>query len=143
MPSNGRRKQIRAVDIDPPQLAHAVDGVRDGLKVLSEAGRGHEVVDPAMSGDDLGEAGLDRGGVRDIGVVGCYFGESKTNVRGKEEEGKGRCEGDQPFGVGVVFAESVDDGLGLAGCFFSCGRGTIVSVMACFGVKHWVMRTHC
>lgn len=63
MPGHARGKQIGAVDVDPPQLAHAVDRVGDGLKVLGEAGRGHEVVDLAVLGHDLGDAGLDAGGV--------------------------------------------------------------------------------
>jgi hypothetical protein len=59
MPRHTCRKQIRAVDINAPQLAHAVDGVGDSLKVLGEAGRGHEVVDTAVGGNDLCEALLD------------------------------------------------------------------------------------
>jgi hypothetical protein len=29
--------------------------------------------------DDLGDAGLDAGGVRDIGVVGCHLGGSERH----------------------------------------------------------------
>jgi hypothetical protein len=76
MPRHTRRKQIRAVDINAPQLTHAVDGVGDGLEVLGEAGRGHEVVDAAVGGNDLCEALLDRGRVGDVGIVGCYLGGS-------------------------------------------------------------------
>jgi hypothetical protein len=76
MPRHTRRKQIRAVDINAPQLAHAVNGVGDGLEVLGEAGRGHEVVDAAVGGNDLLEARVDRGRVRDVGIVSCYLGES-------------------------------------------------------------------
>jgi hypothetical protein len=63
MPRHSRGKQIGPVDIDPPQLAHAVDRVGDGLKVLGKPGRGHQVVDLAVLGDDLGDAGLDGGGI--------------------------------------------------------------------------------
>lgn len=59
MPRNRRREQIRPVNVHPPQLAHAVDWVGDRLKVLGEAGRGYEVVNPAVLGDDLGDAGFD------------------------------------------------------------------------------------
>jgi hypothetical protein len=80
MPRHRRRKQIGAVDVDAPQLAHAVDRVGDGLKVLGEAGRGDKVVDLAVRLDDLGDAGLDRCRVRDIGVVGGDPRESAENI---------------------------------------------------------------
>ena len=55
MSRHGRSKQVSAVDIDAPQLAHALDRVGDSLKVLCEAGRSHQVVDPAvLGGDDPG-----------------------------------------------------------------------------------------
>lgn len=75
MPGNSRRKQVGAVDVDAPQPAHAVDRVVDGLKVLGEAGRGDEVVDLAVGRHDLGDAGLDRLRVRDVGVVRRHLGQ--------------------------------------------------------------------
>jgi len=69
MAGDGRGEKVGAVNVDGPQLAHAVDGVVDGLKVLGEAGRGDEVVDLAVLLNDLGDAGLDRLGVGDVGVV--------------------------------------------------------------------------
>lgn len=69
-------EEVGAIDVDGPELAHALDGVVDGLEVLGEAGRGDEVVDLAVGGDDLGDAGFDGLGVRDIGVVGCDFGDA-------------------------------------------------------------------
>ncbi len=74
MPCHGRGKQIGAVDIDAPELPHAVDRVGDGFKVLGEARRRDQVVDPAVLGDDLGNASLDTGLVGDVGVVSCYSG---------------------------------------------------------------------
>lgn len=77
VPGNGGSEKICSVDVDAPELAHPVDGVVDGLEVLGEAGRGDEVVDLAVLGQDLGYAGVDRGWVRDVGVVGCYFGKPR------------------------------------------------------------------
>ena len=74
VPCHGRGKQIGAVDIDAPELPHAVDRVGDGFKVLGEARRRDQVVDPAVLGDDLGNASLDTGLVGDVGVVSCYSG---------------------------------------------------------------------
>lgn len=66
---DGRGKQVCAVDVDAPELAHAVNGVVDGLKVFGEAGRGDEMVNLAMLLDDLGNAGVDGGGVGHVSVV--------------------------------------------------------------------------
>jgi hypothetical protein len=63
MPRHGRGKQIGPVDVDGPQLAHAVDRIRNSLKILGEAGRGHEAVNLAVAGDDLGDAGVDARGI--------------------------------------------------------------------------------
>lgn len=75
-------KQVCAVDVDGPQLAHAVDGVVDGLEVLGEAGRGDEVVDLAVGGEDLGDATVDRVGVGDVGVVGRHLRDAGVFVSG-------------------------------------------------------------
>ena len=74
---NGGSEKIGSVDVDGPELAHAVDRVVDGLEVLGEARRGDEVVDLAVGLDDLGNAGLDGFGVGDIAVVSGDFGDAK------------------------------------------------------------------
>lgn len=74
MAGNRRGKQVCAIDVDAPQLAHAVDGVVDSLKVLCEAGRGDEVVNLAMLLNDLGNTGIDGRGIRDIGIVSSDLG---------------------------------------------------------------------
>lgn len=76
MAGDGGSKQVCTVNIDGPQLAHAVNGIVDGLKVLGEAGGSDEVVNLAMLLDDFGDAGLDRLGVGDVGVVGGDLGDS-------------------------------------------------------------------
>lgn len=76
--SDGGGEEVGAVDVDSPELAHAINGVVDGLKVLGEASRGDEVVDLSVGSEDLGDAGLDGLGVRDVGVVGGDLGDSGT-----------------------------------------------------------------
>lgn len=69
-------EEIRAIDIDSPELAHAVNRIADGIEILSEASRGDEVVDLAMRTDYFSNAGFDGDGVRDVSVVGGDFGNS-------------------------------------------------------------------
>jgi len=68
--------QIGTVDIDTPKLLHAVMGVRNGIVVFGEAGRGDEVVHFAMLLQDLGEGLVDGGRTRNIAEMGCDFGDS-------------------------------------------------------------------
>lgn len=51
-------EQVGAVHVDGKELAEAVNGVVGGLEVLGEAGRGHEVVNLAVAGKDLVDAGF-------------------------------------------------------------------------------------
>ena len=46
-------EQVGAVDVDAPKLLDTVEWVRDGVKVLGEAGRGYEVVNLSVPGNDL------------------------------------------------------------------------------------------
>jgi hypothetical protein len=62
-------EQPGAVDVDTPQLLHAVVWVVDSWVVLGEAGRGDKVVDLAVHRDDLVEGCGHRLGLGDIGVV--------------------------------------------------------------------------
>lgn len=71
---DGDGEQVSAVDVDGPELAHAVDRVVDGIVVLGEAGTGDEVVDLAVLLDDLVDASLDRVGVGHVGVMGRHLG---------------------------------------------------------------------
>jgi hypothetical protein len=76
--SDGGCEEVGAVDVDSPELAHAVDGVVDGLEVLGETGGCDEVVDLAVSCNDLGDASLDGLGVGDVGVVGGDIGNAAS-----------------------------------------------------------------
>ncbi len=76
MTGDGRSKQVCAVDVDAPELAHAVNGVVDSLKVLREAGRGDEVINLAVLLNDLGNAGVDGRGIGNVGVVSGDFGDA-------------------------------------------------------------------
>lgn len=81
-----------------------------------------------MLRDDLGDAGVDGGGVGDVGVVGCYFGDSGRVLvysRNKEERREERRKGEERGGYGllggrIVLLEGLDDVFGLFGCFFFC-----------------------
>lgn len=72
---DARGEEVRAVDVDAPELLHPVVGVRDGVEVLGEAGRGDEVVELAVRGDALVDAGRDGVRVRHVAVVGGDFGD--------------------------------------------------------------------
>jgi hypothetical protein len=81
MTGDGCGKQIGAVNIDSPQLAHAINGVVDSLKVFGEASRGDEMVDFAMLFDNFGDAALNRFGVRNVGKVSGDGGDALATVR--------------------------------------------------------------
>lgn len=81
MASNRSGKEIGAVNIDSPQLAHTVNWVLDGLEVLSKAGRGNEVVNLAVLLDDFSNAGFNGFGVRNIGEVSSDVGNPWGVVR--------------------------------------------------------------
>ena len=97
---DGGGEEISAVNIDIPQLAHALYGVVDGLKVLSEAGRGDQVINLSMLLDDVLYAGIDRRRVRDVGVMRCHLGDTSRS--------------------GVLLAEDIYQFLGLFLGFFLC-----------------------
>ena len=67
-------EEVSAVNVDVPELAHAVDRVVDGLEVLGEAGAGDQVVDLAVLHDDVVDAALHRLWVGDIRVVRRHLG---------------------------------------------------------------------
>jgi len=62
-------EQPGAVNVDTPQLLHAVVRVVDGWEVLGESGRGDEVVDLAVLRNDLVKSCGHRLRLGDIGVV--------------------------------------------------------------------------
>jgi len=72
-----RGEQVGAVDVDAPELLHALERVVDCVEVLGKACRGDQVVDPAMLGYYLGQSRAHRVWVGDVGVVGGDFGHSK------------------------------------------------------------------
>ena len=72
--SNGVK--VRAVNVDSPKLLNAIVGVRNGIVVLGEAGRCHQVVDFAMLLNDLGKRLVDRRRARNIAEMSSNFGNS-------------------------------------------------------------------
>lgn len=77
---DGGGEEVGAVDVDGEQLAHAVDGVVGGVVVLGEARGRDQVVDLAVLGEDVGDAGADRVRVRHVGVVGGDLGGPAVGV---------------------------------------------------------------
>lgn len=69
VPRNRRRKEIRPINIDPPQLPHPVDRVRRRLKVLCKPRRRHKIINPAMGCDNLRYTRLHRRLIRNIRIV--------------------------------------------------------------------------
>lgn len=68
--------QIGSIDVDSPELLDTVKGIFDGVEVLGETSRSHQMIDLAVVCNDFGNRLVDRIRVRDIGVVGCNFGDS-------------------------------------------------------------------
>lgn len=66
---DGGGEEVGAVDIDIPELAHAVNGVVDGLEVLREPSAGYEVVDLSVLLEDVVDAGLHGLRVGHISIV--------------------------------------------------------------------------
>ena len=104
-------KEVGAVNVDSPELTHTLDGVGDGVKVLGEAGRSDEVVNLAVLLDDVGDAGVDRGRVRDVGVM-------SSDLR-------------DTLGVGVLADESLHEELGLLVTLVLCHGVNIQSSITC------------
>ena len=72
MSSNTSGEEVGAVDIDTPELLHAVMRVRDGIKVFGKARAGNEAINLAMGTDDLGNGMVDAVGIGDVGVMGGH-----------------------------------------------------------------------
>ncbi len=66
-------EKVGAVDIDTPELLHAVWRVFDGIEVFGEAGRCDKVVYLAVVFDNVGNNLLDRHVVGHVTVVGRDF----------------------------------------------------------------------
>lgn len=73
MPGYFACEKVSAVNVDTPELLHAVWWVCDGIKVFGEAGRCHQVVNLAVILDNVGNDLLDRHVVGHVTVVGCDF----------------------------------------------------------------------
>lgn len=71
-----RGEQVGTVHVDAPKLLDSVVGIADGVEVLSESGRGDQVVDLAVLLHDVAQHLGHRVGVRHIGVVCSHLGES-------------------------------------------------------------------
>ena len=74
MPGYFAGEEVSAVNIDAPELLHAIWWVCDGIKILGEAGRCDKVVNLAVVFDDIGNNLLDRDMVGHVTVVGRDFG---------------------------------------------------------------------
>lgn len=75
-----RREQVGAVDVDCPDLPHALVGVCFGRKVLGEAGRRDQVINLAMSLDDACQCLVDAIRVGDITPVSGNLGRAGIRV---------------------------------------------------------------
>ena len=76
MPSDLAGEEVRAIDVDTPQLLHAVWRVCDGIEVFGEAGRCNKVVNLAVTLDNVGNDLLDRHVVGHVTVVSRDFGDA-------------------------------------------------------------------
>ena len=79
---NSHGVEVGPVHVDSPKLLDAVVGVRDGIVVLGESGRCHQVVDSAMLFQDVRKRLVDRRRARDIAEMGCDFGNSVKTLVG-------------------------------------------------------------
>jgi hypothetical protein len=70
MLGHARGEKVGPVDIDAPELLHAVKGVIDRFEVLCESGGCDEVVDLIVLREDFGEGCVYRVRVGYIGVMG-------------------------------------------------------------------------
>lgn len=69
MSGNTSSKVIGAVDVDGPAFLHSLVRIVDGVEVLCETGRGDEVIDVAVLGNDLVDCRIDGVGAANVGVV--------------------------------------------------------------------------
>lgn len=83
MASHRGGKEVGAIHIDSKELAETINGVVRGLEVLGEASRGHKVVNLAMAGQDLLNAGIHAILVGDVGIVGSDLGGPGKRKRDK------------------------------------------------------------
>lgn len=90
MTGDAGSEEVGTIDIDGPELAHAVDGVVNGLEVLGEARGSDEGVDLAVLLDDLCDAGVDGVGVGDISVVSGDLGNAAQISKLRSLLGLGR-----------------------------------------------------
>lgn len=71
VPCHTGGEQIRPINVDSPKLLHTIVWICNGIKVLREACRCHQVVNLAVILDDLGNHGVDRVGIRDVSIMCC------------------------------------------------------------------------
>jgi hypothetical protein len=79
---NRGSKQISAIHVNSPEFSKSINWVLDGLEIFSKASRGDQVVYFAMLLDNLSYAGLDRVGIRYIGVMCRHFGNARKEQPG-------------------------------------------------------------
>ena len=73
MPGKCTGPKVGAIHVDAPEFVQTIGRIGNGVEVLREAGRGDEVVDFAVVGQDLVETGFDRLRVGNVGKVGRDF----------------------------------------------------------------------
>lgn len=105
---NAGCKKVGSVDIDTPKLLHAFVRITDSVEVLGESGRGDEVVDLAVSADDVGEGRFNSCWVGNVTVVSCYVWNTEHSILFSRRK-LGTIVG---FGVGVVLFELFDNAFG-------------------------------
>ncbi len=104
---NAGGEQVCAVDIHIPELAHALNGVVDGLEVLGEPGAGNQVVDLPVLLDHAINAALHGFGVGDICIV-C------RHLR-------------NPHGTGILPSEYINKLDGLLLSLFLCRKNMLLA----------------
>ena len=73
MPGYFAGEKVCAVNIDTPELLHAIWWVCDGIEIFGEAGRCDKVVDFAVVFDNVGDDVFDRHVVGHVAVVSRDF----------------------------------------------------------------------
>lgn len=113
MPRNRRRKEIRPVDIDPPQLPHPVDRVRRRLKVLRKPRRRHKVVNLAVGFKNLCHTRLHRRLVRNIRIVRRDPRQPISQCQHLSATNTQKLQGNIPLYPWILLLKRLSDQLGL------------------------------
>lgn len=120
MLGDGDGEEVGTINIDAPELAHAIDRVVDGIEVLGKAGRSDEVVNLAMGINYLSDALFDGSGIRDVGIVGSDVGYTAERLGVMRFHRRSVSLSNLRLGFWVLPLESFSQVLGLKLSFFLC-----------------------